>query len=103
MHASTLFSLDQNSTSMVITLKLDKVDLSTADELKVDLIEAVTSSTKQVVVDMSAVNFIDSSGLGALVSIRKRLPEDRDMRFTNMSPFVSKVLRLTKLDQIFDH
>lgn len=103
MYVSKLFSLDQNSTSMVITLKLEKVDLTTADELKVDLVEAVTSTKKQIVIDMGAVEFIDSSGLGALVSIRKRLPQDRDMRFTNMSPFVTKVLRMTKLDQIFDH
>ncbi|HXE71419.1 MAG TPA: STAS domain-containing protein [Candidatus Nitrosotenuis sp.] len=43
-----------------------EVDMETAEPLRSALIERITSGLKQVVVDMTAVTFIDSSGLGAL-------------------------------------
>lgn len=55
----------------------------------------------RIVVDLSQVAFIDSSGLGALIGSLKtaRLAEG-DLRIAAPTPAVSSVLRLTNLDRV---
>ena len=54
-----------------------------------------------VLLDMSEVEFLDSSGLGAVVAARKMLGSDRVLALAGLQPAVEKVLRLTHMDRIF--
>lgn len=100
MAANQLFTHRDDGRATVFEVATDRIDASIARDLKTGIREALGGQSR-VVIDMSKVNFIDSSGLGALVSVRQSLGEHGEMRLTNTGPFVSKVLRLTKLDQIF--
>jgi anti-sigma B factor antagonist len=65
---------------------------------------AVTGSgagTDTVILDMQEVEFLDSSGLGAVVAARKMLGEDRTLALAALSPAVEKVMRLTHMDRVF--
>ena len=101
MTKHTLFSASQDDRGLLLTLTTDRCDLSVAEELKHGMRRAVGSGNQPVTVDMVNVEFIDSSGLGALVSLRKHLGQSRDMRLRNTKPFVEKVMKLTKLDKVF--
>jgi len=57
--------------ALVVTLK-DPLDAKTVHELR-PCFEELADSGKQVVLDLSEVNFIDSSGIGAIVFLYKRL------------------------------
>ncbi len=79
-----------------------EVDVATAPRLRDRLVQLVTEGPPQVVVDLSGVTFIDSMGLGALVSGLKRArAHDGDLRLAGASDHVAKVLSITRLDQAF--
>jgi anti-sigma B factor antagonist len=54
-----------------------------------------------VVLDMSNVGFLDSSGLGAVVAVMKALGPIRRLELSGLSPTVEKVFRLTRMDSVF--
>ena len=58
----------QQSDERVLVFPEGDVDLSSYDEFRAALTEAVTAGRPHVVVDLARVTFIDSMGLGALVS-----------------------------------
>ncbi len=54
-----------------------------------------------VVMDFSAVSFMDSSGLGALVSILKKIPPGGELRLACIKDNVASLLQMTHMDQVF--
>ncbi len=73
----------------------------TVPPLRKAIDELVSSGTSRVVVDLSATDFIDSSGLGALIGGLKaaRLVEG-DLRIAGVTEPVRRVLKLTNLDRV---
>jgi anti-sigma B factor antagonist len=56
-----------------------------------------------VVVDLLAVTFIDSTGLGVLIGARKRcVADDRTLRVVVAEPRILKVFEITGLTELFD-
>lgn len=87
----------------VATLKLvGEVDLANAEDVSHCFRVMVDEGHLRIVVDMSELEFIDSTGLGALVGGLKRLREnDGDIVLKDPKPLVTKLLRLTGLDKAF--
>jgi anti-sigma B factor antagonist len=54
-----------------------------------------------VLLDLSEVEFLDSSGLGAVVAARKLLGKRNRLALAGLQPAVEKVLRLTHMDKVF--
>ncbi|MGP1356986.1 STAS domain-containing protein [Roseicyclus sp.] len=63
--------------------------------------EATEGGPDDVLLDLAEVEFIDSSGLGALVAARKMLGPYRTLALSALHPSVEKVLRLTHMDRVF--
>jgi anti-sigma B factor antagonist len=80
-----------------------RLDLSSANELKAAAHEIVNKGDCRLILDMSQVEFINSSGLGALVSLLKdvRMNNGR-LKLVNLAPFVKEIFEITQLNNIFD-
>jgi anti-sigma B factor antagonist len=63
--------------------------------------EATATGHPRVVLDLAQVKFLDSSGLGAIVAVKKLLGPDRVLELSGLTPTVEKVFRLTRMDTIF--
>lgn len=98
---SSFFTMSKSNGTVNFDMSVDRVDLSIAEMLKSDMIRALSDTETDVVVNMKAVDFMDSSGLGAFVGVKKRLGKGHTLHFKNASPFVEKILKLTKLGQVF--
>jgi anti-sigma B factor antagonist len=61
----------------------------------------VAEPSERVVLDMSNVGFLDSSGLGAVVSVMKALGPVRRLELSGLTATVEKVFRLTRMDSVF--
>ncbi len=61
----------------------------------------IQKGVRQVVLDLGAVQFLDSTGLGAIVSTLKRLDGDGVMVICNAGEMVMDVFRLTRMDRVF--
>jgi len=79
-----------------------EIDVYTAPRLKEVLVDAIASGCPNVVVDLEKVGFIDSSGLGVLVSALRRARErDGVVRIVCTRDTVLKIFRITGLDKVF--
>ena len=81
-----------------------EIDIEVAPDLRRRLHEAVDASPgSTVTIDMAKVTFIDSTGLGLLVSALKRARQSGgSVTIANAAPNVAKVFRITGLDQVLE-
>ena len=71
-------------------------------ELKQLVLDAIDKGTKKVLVDFSRTGYIDSSGLGVLVSLAKKIRDGGgDLRLANLNDDLQTLFELTKLDTLF--
>ena len=75
-----------------------EVDVATCPQLRDVLAELVDQSIYHLVVDLEKVSFLDSSGIGVLVGVYRRIREHGgSLRLTGPRPAVRRVLELTKV------
>jgi anti-sigma B factor antagonist len=86
---------------LVIRVDSDRIDASGAIQFKERMRESIEQPSERVVLDMSKVLFLDSSGLGAVVSVMKALGPIRRLELSGLTATVEKVLRLTRMDSVF--
>ena len=84
----------------VVNVDVDRIDAAIAIQFKEDM-RAATQDGARVILDLSKVDFIDSSGLGAIVAIRKQLGEERQLDLAGLTSTVKKVFQLTRMDTVF--
>ena len=85
----------------VIVQPTGRLNMVAAPGLREQLRDLVAGGSRHVVVDLSATEFIDSSGLGALISgLKATRQAGGDLRIAAPTEQVSRVLRLTKLDRV---
>ena len=85
---------------LVIRCLGDRIDAAGAVPFKDQILQLAQEGGARVRLDLSQVGFLDSSGLGALVAIR-RLLGDRPLDLLFPTPPVMRVLRLTRMDMVF--
>ncbi len=71
-------------------------------ELKNRLLEELENGSRRFLVDFSATGYIDSSGLGVLVSLSKKIREQGgELRLSSLNEDLRTLFELTKLDTLF--
>jgi anti-sigma B factor antagonist len=92
---------ERDGTACHLTLT-GEIDVYTSPQLKQELIDAVDDGCMNVLVDLEGVAFIDSSGLGVLVSGLRRVKEQGGtMRLVSTREGILKIFRITGLDKVF--
>ena len=87
--------------SCTVTLT-GEVDLYTSPHLKEELVKLIDDGCYRIIVDLQNVSFIDSSGLGVLVSALRRTRErDGVVRIVCARESTLKIFRITGLDKVF--
>ncbi|WP_426514175.1 STAS domain-containing protein [Dactylosporangium sp. McL0621] len=89
-------------TGATLVTAVGDLDIATSPELRRYLHAVLDEYAAALYVDVAAVQFIDSSALGVLVSVYQRLA-GRGQRLTLVSPHerLRRTFRLTALDQVF--
>jgi anti-sigma B factor antagonist len=71
-------------------------------ELKQKVLDEIERGERKFLVDFSQTGYIDSSGLGVLVSLSKKIREHGgELRLTNLNEDLKTLFELTKLDTLF--
>ena len=79
-----------------------EIDLATAPALMQELACAVRTQQCRVIVDLTQVSFMDSTGLNALVLARRKAETSSgELRLVGACPLIRKVLRITGLERVF--
>ncbi|WP_323006515.1 STAS domain-containing protein [Pseudorhodobacter sp.] len=86
---------------LVVTVCEDRIDAASAIQFKERMREMTQAASDRVLLDLSQVAFLDSSGLGAVVGVMKQLGTTRKLELVGLTPTVAKVFRLTRMDTVF--
>ena len=79
-----------------------EIDVYTAPKLREALVELVNAGRYQLIVDVEAVDFLDSTGLGVLVGGLKRVrANDGNLRVVCTQERLLKIFRITGLTKVF--
>ena len=85
----------------VVLAPTGRLTVVTAPQLRTAVAERIAAGDRIIVVDLSVTEFVDSSGLGALVSCLKSARQaGGDLRIVAPTEQVAMVLRMTNLDRI---
>ena len=71
-------------------------------ELKQQVLEQLEDGDRKFVIDFAETGYIDSSGLGVLVSLSKKIREQGgELRLSSLNDDLRTLFELTKLDTLF--
>ena len=96
------FTKEVRGNVLVLSLK-GNLDAITVPELKPEIDNIVSERKMAVVVDLSGLTLIDSSGVGAIVSLFKRVRAlSGDVKVAGVTAQPKEIFRLLRLDRAFD-
>ncbi|WP_380055690.1 STAS domain-containing protein [Falsihalocynthiibacter sp. SS001] len=87
--------------TLVARVEAARIDSAAAVQFKDKMREITENGEARVVLDLSNVTFLDSSGLGAVVAAMKQLGTNRRLDIAGLTPAVGKVFKLTRMDTVF--
>jgi len=87
--------------ALIVTVDDRRIDAAVAVRFKDKMLELTEHSANRVILDLGNVEFLDSSGLGAVVGSMKQLGRQRKLDLVALTPTVEKVFRITRMDRVF--
>ena len=80
-----------------------EVDINSSPSIKKSFDALISKKTPKIVINLSKVTYVDSSGLATLVEILKNMRSyGGKMRLTNLSSKIKSLFEITKLEKLFE-
>ncbi|MFQ3213011.1 MAG: anti-sigma B factor antagonist [Marivirga sp.] len=97
------YSVDKDEKYSLVKIKEEKLDSSISSDLKSDLITMQAEGVTNLIIDLSEVKYIDSSGLSALL-VGNRVFREAGGAFIIAAPseHTSKLIKISQLDKVLD-
>ena len=92
---------ERQASVTILTPAVRRLDASVAGAFKEAITREIGEDRKALIVDFSKIDFIDSSGLGTLVSLLKMMNGKGDMVLCALNPGIRNMFSLTRMDRIF--
>ena len=97
-----IFRAQVEEKSIHLKILKSRLDAASVGRFKEHIAEVWTKGLERADIDMADVEFIDSSGIGALLSVYRRFPKGANtVSLTGMRPQVQAVIELLRLHRIF--
>ncbi len=87
---------------LVVKILNNRLDAHGANEFKEKMSEYISNGNQLIVLNLSEVDFVDSSGLGAMVSVLKMLGENAQLAVCNVTEQVERLFKLTRMNKVFN-
>ena len=95
-------NVDQQDEIAIAEIPVEELDASNAGELKRDMAPILEANT-HLVIDLTRLRFVDSSGLGAMLScLRHVSAKGGDLKLCGLSRQVRAAFELVRMHRIFD-
>jgi len=99
---TTLITNIKQQEGVTVVEMANRFDATNAPEVKEQLRDLVAEGQARIVINLSGLEFIDSSGLGVLVgTLRRCVAVGGELCLTEVPEFVQSVLELTRLTRVF--
>jgi anti-sigma B factor antagonist len=85
-----------------IFLPIGEIDIYTSTKFKEKVLDSFNSKKTDILIDGEKLDYVDSTGLGALIYILKNLKnENYKIYLSNIKPNIRKLFSITELDKLF--
>jgi|SRR5580704_17342935 anti-sigma B factor antagonist len=102
MTSEAQFEATVSEPGVPVLLVRGEIDVASAPEFHASLSDLIGQGPEIIIVDMSDVSFIDSTGLGVLVGAEKQMRDaGQALRLVVTQPQIIRLLELTGLDEVF--
>ena len=94
--------IEQSGEIAVVTLRAEHLDASAAEDFKRNM-QPILDANHKMVLDMSPLQFVDSAGLGAILScLRKLSAAEGDLKLCGLTKPVRAIFEISRMHRIFD-
>jgi len=94
------WQIEQRSGYTLARPQFSRLDAAVALALRGATADLANQGHFRVVLDMGGVEFVDSSGLGALIHMHKTLQPQGRLTLCNVDPKVSQLFKVTRLERV---
>lgn len=96
---------EQAGDVQIIRVDEDRFDSTVSPEFKAELLRLIEAEhIRNILVDLEKVEYVDSSGLGALLfGHRQAKAKSGKLKLLNINPKVSTLIKIAKLEDILEH
>lgn len=102
-NAFTMTTAPQASSKATLVTLAGRLDTNSVGRFKAAIAEMADQGNVLFVFDLGQLRFLDSSGLGALVSLLRLLGQKKgDIKLACLTPEVKSLFMLTRLNKVFD-
>jgi len=96
------FSVRKEPNSVVVVAVDGQLIVGNRQELKQKILDSLDAGDRKFLIDFTSTGYIDSSGLGVLVSLSKKIRDQGgDLRLAGLNEDLKTLFELTKLDTLF--
>ena len=89
--------------TLVVALEEARLDAAVAEDFKKTMHEQIDSGVSSIVLNLKQVDFIDSTGMTAIVSVLKKISlAGGNLAVCEIGPRLANLFHLTKLDRVFN-
>jgi len=97
------YTIEHQGKNVIFTLKQKSVTSEISAQLKAQLLIICQPDIDALILDLSNVEMIDSSGLGAFLLAHRQLKEHAiPIALVGVNPMVASLLRISQIDNLFD-
>ena len=94
---------EQQGNIQVVFVREERLDANNSESLKTEMLRLFESGTHDMLIDLKEVRFIDSSGLGVLVSgFKNAAARQGNLKLCSLQSQVKSMFELTRLHRVFD-
>lgn len=96
------FNIEFEQNEELKVIPVGELDITTTAEFKEEVLKKYAEKKSNLLINGSKLEYIDSTGLGALIYILNQIKEDGfEIRVEEVKPSIKKLFTITKLDEVF--
>lgn len=93
----------ETKNGLIVCYVEGEIDINTSPGVKKSFDKLISSKAPKIIVNLSKVTYVDSSGLATLVEILKNMRSyGGKLKLSNMSSKIKSLFEITKLEKLFD-
>lgn len=91
-----------NDNNHLVVIPDGDLDIYTSNKFKERIVDSFEKNQGDIFINGSKLEYVDSTGLGALISILKNVKEtENQIIISNLKPNIRKLFDITELDKLF--
>jgi len=95
--------IDDKGPAVLIAVQEERLDAHNSGDLKAQMLKMFEEGKNNLIVDLQSVRFVDSSGLGALVSgFKNASSRNGSLKLSGLQLQVKSMFELTRLHRVFE-